>query len=86
MYIHNSAGNKTPIHEPVTSHACLPYELPVAMPQGIVSDVLWAGIDDGIKHHSHYYMQGIDYASVQSEPLTGVCSHFRCFLMQNEMT
>ena len=45
-----SAGNNTPIYEPVTSHACLPYELPVAMPQGIVSDVLRAGIDAGIKH------------------------------------
>ena len=47
------------------------YELPVAILQGIV---LWAGI----KHaelwlqvnNSHYYMQGIDYASVQSEPLS----------------
>ena len=45
------------------------------MPQGIVSDVLWAGIDAGIKHGElwlqvHNNMQGIDYASVQSEPLS----------------
>ena len=45
-----SAGNKTPIYEPAKSCACLPYVFPVAMPQGIVLDVLLAGIDASIKH------------------------------------
>ena len=44
------------------------------MPQGIVSDVLWAGIDAGIKHGELWlqvnYMQGINYGSAQSEPLS----------------
>ena len=49
---------------------------------------LWVGIDAGIKHGElwlqvHNNMQGIDYASVQSEPLS--LTHFRCFLY-DEMT
>ena len=66
-----SAGNKNPIHEPVTSHACLPYQLPVAMHKALFQ-MLWAGIAPRIKHgelwlqvhKSHYYMQDIDHASV----------------------
>ena len=54
----------------------MPFELPVAMPQGIVSDVLWAGIkrcELWLQVHTSNtcrVAKGINYGSAPSEPLS----------------